>query len=87
MTWEGGLKLGTKINRQGKDSSRYREKEEEGNSLVSCIKEHIVDEIVERSRVFVSVSLYCGRLCGQRFLSGRQTNNNNKTQTDVALVL
>lgn len=55
--------------------------------MMSCLKEHIDDETVEGSHVFVSVSLYCGRFYGQRFLSGRQTNRKNKTQTDVALVL
>lgn len=55
--------------------------------MMSCLKEHIDDETVEGSHVFVSVSLYRGRFYGQRFLSGRQTNRKNKTQTDVALVL
>ena len=36
--------------------------------MMSCLKEHIDDETVEGSHVFVSVSLYCGRFYGQRFL-------------------
>ena len=74
----------TKINHQGKDSKAVGKREKK---MMSCLKEHIDDETVEGSHLFLSVSLYCGKFYGQRFLSGRQTNHKNKTQTDVALVL